>query len=272
MSTELIMLGTGNALVTRCYNTCFALREKEDYFLVDAGGGNGILTQMERADIPFERVRGMFISHAHTDHVLGTIWVIRIIASRMKNGAYEKKFHIYCHRELEQLVRTFCMELLPGGLTKYFDDRIRFHVIEDGCELERLGISFRFFDIGSQKAKQFGFRARLCDGQSLTFLGDEPFHQENLDQAKDSDWLMSEAFCLYEEKEIFKPYEKFHSTAKDAGSTAEMLRAGHLILFHTEDSDLKHRKERYTREAATEFSRPVYVPDDLERIDLYKEA
>ena len=90
MSTELIMLGTGNALVTRCYNTCFALREKEDYFLVDAGGGNGILTQMERADIPFERVRGMFISHAHTDHVLGTIWVIRIIASRMKSGAYEK--------------------------------------------------------------------------------------------------------------------------------------------------------------------------------------
>ena len=135
MSTELIMLGTGNALVTRCYNTCFALREKEDYFLVDAGGGNGILTQMERADIPFERVRGMFISHAHTDHVLGTIWVIRIIASRMKSGAYEKKFHIYCHRELEQLVRTFCMELLPGGLTKYFDDRIRFLVIEDGCEL-----------------------------------------------------------------------------------------------------------------------------------------
>ena len=59
MSTELIMLGTGNALVTSCYNTCFALREKEDYFLVDAGGGNGILTQMERADIPFERVRGM---------------------------------------------------------------------------------------------------------------------------------------------------------------------------------------------------------------------
>lgn len=268
MNTELIMLGTGNALVTRCYNTCFALKRKEEYFLVDAGGGNGILTQMEKADIPFEQVRGMFISHAHTDHVLGTIWVIRIIASRMKSGTYKKNFHIYCHRELEQLVRGFCMELLPKGLTKYFDDRIRFHVTGDGSEKERMGISFRFFDIGSHKAKQFGFRARLADGQSLTFLGDEPFHQQNLDQAKDSDWLMSEAFCLYEEKEIFRPYEKFHSTARDAGKTAAMLGAGHLILFHTEDSDLKHRKERYTREAAEEFPRPVYVPDDLERIAL----
>ena len=26
MSTQLILLGTGNALVTKCYNTCFALK------------------------------------------------------------------------------------------------------------------------------------------------------------------------------------------------------------------------------------------------------
>lgn len=38
---ELIMLGTGNAMVTRCYNTCFVLSSGEEYFLVDAGGGNG---------------------------------------------------------------------------------------------------------------------------------------------------------------------------------------------------------------------------------------
>ena len=41
---ELIMLGTGNAAVTRCYNTCFALRTSQGTLLVDAGGGNGILT------------------------------------------------------------------------------------------------------------------------------------------------------------------------------------------------------------------------------------
>ncbi len=45
------MLGTGNALATRCYNTCFTLHCKEKVMLVDAGGGNGILTQLERAGI-----------------------------------------------------------------------------------------------------------------------------------------------------------------------------------------------------------------------------
>jgi ribonuclease Z len=268
VKTELIMLGTGNALVTKCYNTCFALKQGEDYFLVDAGGGNGILTQMEKAEIPLESVRGMFVSHAHTDHVLGTIWVIRMIASGIKSGSYKKDFHIYCHRELARLMETFCRELLPAKLTKFFGDRIKFHVTDDGQCVQILGISFRFFDIGSEKAKQFGFRALLPDGQTLTFLGDEPFHEQNYRQAKESDWLMSEAFCLYEERERFKPYEKFHSTALDAGRDAARLKAGHLILFHTEDSDLDHRKERYIREAAEKFQGPVYVPDDLERITL----
>ena len=34
---KLTMLGTGNAAVTACYNTCFVLEEKGQYFLVDGG-------------------------------------------------------------------------------------------------------------------------------------------------------------------------------------------------------------------------------------------
>ena len=36
--TELIILGTGNAMAVECYNTCFAIRRGEEYFLTDAGG------------------------------------------------------------------------------------------------------------------------------------------------------------------------------------------------------------------------------------------
>ena len=53
---ELIMLGTGNAAVTRCYNTCFALRTSQGTLLVDAGGGNGILIQLEKAGIAYELI------------------------------------------------------------------------------------------------------------------------------------------------------------------------------------------------------------------------
>ena len=35
---RLIVLGTGNAQATHCYNTCYAMQKGEEYFLVDAGG------------------------------------------------------------------------------------------------------------------------------------------------------------------------------------------------------------------------------------------
>ena len=52
---ELILLGTGNAMVTKCFNTCFAIHLDDEYFLVDAGGGNGILSQLEKANVDMRR-------------------------------------------------------------------------------------------------------------------------------------------------------------------------------------------------------------------------
>ena len=82
------MLGTGNAGVTRCYNTCFAILTTENVLLVDAGGGNGILVQLEKAAIAIERIHDMIVTHAHTDHILGAVWVIRMVAQRMQSGKY----------------------------------------------------------------------------------------------------------------------------------------------------------------------------------------
>ena len=43
------MLGTGNALVTECYNTCFVIEDNKQYFMVDGGGGSAILHQLKHA-------------------------------------------------------------------------------------------------------------------------------------------------------------------------------------------------------------------------------
>ena len=81
-------------------------------------------------------------------------------------------------------------------------------------------------------------------------------------------WLMSEAFCLYEDRNRFQPYEKHHSTVLDAARLAEELQVKNLILYHTEDRTLDTRKHRYKAEAETAFSGQVFVPDDLEKIML----
>ena len=66
----LTMLGTGCAMVTRCYNTCFMIKlEDGDLFLTDAGGGNGILRQLELAEADYDKLHYMFVTHGHTDHI-----------------------------------------------------------------------------------------------------------------------------------------------------------------------------------------------------------
>lgn len=122
---KLIMLGTGNATVTRCYNTCFALQRGTECFLVDTGGGNGILTQLEKAEIPLKGIHEIFISHKHTDHLLGIVWLIRMIATQMKKDKYEGNLSIYCHKELVDIIMTIAKLTVQPKFFKMIGERIR---------------------------------------------------------------------------------------------------------------------------------------------------
>lgn len=267
MPTNLILLGTGNALVTRYYNTCFALQNKNEYFLTDAGGGNGILAQLEKAHIAIENIHSLFLTHGHTDHILGVIWVIRLAASLFVRGKHTG-LTIYCHDECAEKLRAFCRMTLTPKLQAVLDNGVRFVVLKNGDSFQAAGFNCTAFDIYSTKTKQFGYRATLPDGQTLVCLGDEPYNPLCRQYAQNADWLMSEAFCLYGEREQFKPYEKHHSTALDAARTAQQLNAKHLILYHTQDNHPTQRKALYTAEAQQAFTAPVYVPEDLETITL----
>ena len=220
MNEKIIMLGTGSAMVTDCYNTCFLLKSENDCLLVDAGGGNGILSAIKKSGIAWNSIKTMFITHSHTDHILGAVWVIRQISALMNSGKYDGNFNIYCHDECVDSITAICNHTLAPS------------------------------------------------GKVLTCLGDEPFNEKCRNFVQNCDYLMCEAFCLYSQKDIFKPYEKFHSTALDAGKLAESLFAKNLILYHTEDETLQTRKRTYTSEARTVFNGNIFVPDDFEVIDL----
>ncbi len=265
---ELTMLGTGNATVTHCYNTCFTLKHGEDTLLVDAGGGNGILAQLEKADIQPAQIHHMFITHAHTDHILGAVWMLRIVAQNLLKGKYKGTFHIYSHDKALEVLEWICRQTLPAKTAACIGNGIELHEVKSGDTFHAGSMEVECFDILSTKEKQFGFRIHTDNGPSVVCLGDEPFNEANRPYAKQADWLLCEAFCLYADREQFKPYEKHHSTALDAGKLAKELGVKNLVLYHTEDSNLKHRKERYTGEAGQEFGENVFVPDDLAKIIL----
>ena len=79
---------------------------------------------------------------------------------------------------------------------------------------------------------------------------------------------MHEAFCLDSEENIFHAYEKCHSTVKSVSEVMNILDVKNLILYHTEDSHGNERKKLYTQEAKESFKGNIYVPDDMDIIEL----
>lgn len=145
---------------------------------------------------------------------------------------------------------------------------VMLHEVEDGDSFSVGDMTVTAFDIHSTKEKQFGFRARWSDGTTLVCLGDEPYNEATKPYAENAQWLLSEAFCLYADREKYKPYEKHHSTARDAARLAASLNVRNLVLYHTEDRSLGTRRLTYKAEAEAEFSGNVFVPDDLESIEI----
>lgn len=268
MEKEITMLGTGHATVTNCYNTCFVVKAANDLLLVDAGGGNGILGQLKKADIKVTDIHHLFVTHAHTDHILGVIWVVRIIMQRALAGKYEGELHVYGNDKVMKVVSTICDLTLHKNYSRLIGKTVILHQLNDGDEFNVGDMHLKCFDILSEKEKQYGFVLRFADGEKLVCMGDEPCNNATLCYAEEADWMMCEAFCLYADRNIFKPYEKYHSTALDAGKVAEKLKVKNLIIYHTEDTDLQHRKERYSEEVRQNYQGNVVVPDDLERIML----
>lgn len=265
------MLGTGNATVSQIYNTCFVLQTSSTLMLVDAGGGNGILAQLKKINVQISDIHHLFVTHAHTDHVLGVIWVIRMVA---QCKGYEGLLHVYGNDKVMKVIKTIIDMILAKKQLAKVAERVVFHQLEDGDCFEVGDMKLECFDIQSTKEKQFGFRAELPSSDEsdkplvLACLGDEPYNEQNRRYIVGADWMMCEAFCLYADRDTFKPYEKCHSTALDAGKLAEELGVKNLILYHTEEKTLVNRKENYTREAAENFKGRIFVPDDLEVIEL----
>ena len=255
---KITMLGTGNALVSECYNTCFVIEDNEQCFMIDGGGGSMILHQLKYAGYDWMDMRHIFVTHKHIDHFLGIIWMVRMICQFMNHGEYKGEAYIYSHKEVLDLIREMAEKLLLQKETRFIGDRLHLVEIHDGETKNIIGQDITFFDIHSTKAKQYGFCMKMKGGKKLTCCGDEPYDPCEEKYAQNSEWLLHEAFCLYSQRDIFDPYEKHHSTVKDACELAEKL----------EDRNLSERKMLYYEEGSQHFKGNLFIPDDLESLEL----
>lgn len=267
--TKITMLGTGNGGTINLYNTCFAIQNEQGVFLIDTGGSIEIIKRLKLSNIKLEEIKNIFISHSHTDHILGLIWMFKKMSRMAMHGEIKEKINIYCNNVVYEAIKGVSSYILPPVLTQAIYSITNFVILNDCDKYTINGVDYEFFDILAKGTKQYGFECMLDDNRFI-FLGDETLNPLLKDRIYGADYVTHEAFCLDKEESIFHAYEKNHSTALSAAKNMNELDVKNLILYHTEESHGKDRKRLYLQEAQSVFNGNVIVPDDLEEIQLIK--
>lgn len=264
---KITMLGTGNGGTLDLYNTCFVIHNNNGNFLVDTGGSIEIIKRLKNINIDLKDVKHIFISHSHTDHILGFIWMLKKIGTSSINGKISTTINIYCNDVVYEAIQVVAKQIIPQKSIDGFLSISKFHILKDEQQININGIDYTFFDIHARGTKQFGFEC-LISGKRLIFLGDETLNKNLYPRVIGADYVMHEAFCLDSEENIFHAYQKNHSTVKTACEVMNNLAVKNLILYHTEESHGNQRKALYTEEGKNNFNGNIIVPDDFEEIIL----
>jgi len=265
--TKLIMLGVGNGGTLDLYNTCFVIQNNNGNFLVDTGGSIEIIKRLNKANVDYKKIKHIFISHSHTDHILGIFWLFKKISRLAMHGEISEKINIYCNNVVLEAIKEVAKYILPTKLMDAVYNIVDFKVLKDGDCYNIDGIDYTFFDIQAKGTKQFGFECSV-EGKKLMFLGDETLNPNLYYKVNSAEYVMHEAFCLDSEEGIFHAYEKNHSTVKSASEVMNKLNVKNLVLYHTEESHGDARKFMYEKEGKEFFKGNIIVPDELEIINI----
>lgn len=110
---KITMLGTGNGGTINLYNTCFVIQNEQGVFLVDTGGSIEIIKRLKQANIKLEEIRNIFISHSHTDHILGLIWMFKKMSRMAMHGEIKEKINIYCNDVVYEAIKGYLIIYYP---------------------------------------------------------------------------------------------------------------------------------------------------------------
>lgn len=261
MKTKIFMLGTGSAFPSNSYNACFAIKTPRLLWLTDGGGGYGLFNALNRAGIEPGEFHHVFVTHAHTDHIFGIVWLLRKIVHLRMQGLYSGTLYVYANQETAHALTEICRLTFLDSYFRVLQEIMEIRDASECCRYHIEDTEITFFNVGSENVCQSGFKMTLPDGKTIVDLGDEALTRVNMSHAAEADMLICGAFCRYADRDIYKPYEKHHWTVKDVAEIAAEIHIGNLVLIHSEDRT-PDKPEAYRAEAAEYFSGTITIPTD----------
>lgn len=271
-STVVVMLGTGTPRpLPDVWGPATAIVVGARVFLVDAGVG--VERRLAAAGLPIDGVTAAFVTHLHSDHVLGlpdlifTSWVFgraRPFGLYGPHGLAKMTEHLYAAFGEDIRIRTEGLERqTPGGY------RVNVHEIAPGVVYDSGGVRVTAFLVNHGEWREaYGYRFDT-PGRTIVLSGDTRPSEELVRMATGVDVLIHEVEPvglrqLNSRTDVDWPryIAEYHTTSTQLGELAARARPKLLIAYH------------YTRRVPPEeiladirrfFSGPIVMAEDLQR-------
>ncbi len=248
-------------------------------FLFDAG--RGAMQRLHQLGIPFSDITGMFLTHHHSDHVVGfpdlwlTGWIGRPWGKR--SVPLEVWGPAGTIQMMEHLPKAFHVDIRVRSKS-YPPEGVKLvaHEIREGAVFDRDGVRVSAFEVdhGGEELPAFGYRIEYRN-RFAVLSGDTTFNENLIRHADGADLLVHEVTAAAggaaENAAQLKRIRANHTTPEQAGEVFARARPrlavyNHLLLFGSA------KAEDLMPATRQKYDGPLWVGADLLQIDIGAEV
>ncbi|MSP37686.1 MAG: MBL fold metallo-hydrolase [Deltaproteobacteria bacterium] len=244
-------------------------------FIFDAG--RGAMQRLHQLAIPFSDINGLFLTHHHSDHVVGfpDLWLTGWIGRPW--GMRAQPLAVYgpvgTRQMMEHLPLAFHVDIRVRSKS-YQSDGVQLapQEISEGVVFDGDGVKISAFEVdhGGEELPAFGYRIDY-QNRAVVLSGDTTFNENLIRHAQGVDLLVHEVTAVAggaaEDPKQLKRIGANHTTPEQAGEVFARTKPklavyNHLLLFGSATAQdlIPATRKRYDG--------PLLVGEDLLQIDI----
>jgi ribonuclease BN (tRNA processing enzyme) len=248
---KIILLGTGTTLPQKNRNAAGLLIQiHENLLLFDCG--NGILRQIEWAGRDFTKIKQIFISHLHADHISDLPILLKAI---LMQGELTN-IQIYGPSTIKRRIEVWFTEIYP-----YLNKILKKIEVQefDNQLIQKNEWKIQVFPV-KHGIEAYGFRI-IADNKLVVYSGDTGFCEELIEAAKNADLLIHEcSFPTQFGKEG-------HTTPLEIGQIAKQAEVKKLVLTHFYPT-CNGREQEMLNDVKKFYAGEIILGQDLQEFDI----